>query len=476
MTRVSKHKSKGRQAGLKARAFLCGGFTLLMALSLNLGQSAQPGQAIMGSLDSPMDLRLQAMDYLLKGDKEQALGLYGTAIDAASETYGANSIFLADICYEAGALANRMDKFDKAENYLRQAVAINPRLAMARMELAEVTRRRNKPTDALEQIQQDLSNHPDSLIARQQFIRWLGANGKTPTDKSIAHQESLRLLAAIHRKPAPSIHINETKPLQRSKEDSPPAKAVPTPAPEKPESAGSSFRLPGRPSVNTTPTTAPAPTPAQIKQAEEKLQKTKKVEKPKKVERVEKPEPKPHKEVKPAPVKEAPPQAVKEKPPAQSPAPAAPKATKEAVAAEKPKKEKTEQPKQAEQVVPQTVPSMPVQPGYPMYSPVPVMVSPPAKVGKGKGGLVPPPPPTMPPLYPGMAPGMAPMPMPMIMPQQQQPPIPKKEKPKPPPKKVEEETKEVEDKPPPMQNPPSDADGDFMLDWGGVKKGKGKGK
>ncbi|MBK8223519.1 MAG: hypothetical protein IPK73_21100 [Candidatus Obscuribacter sp.] len=468
MTRVSIHKSKGREAGLKARALLCGGFTLLMALSLNLGQSAQPGQAVMGSLDSPMDLRLQAMDYLLKGDKEQALGLYGTAIDAASETYGSNSIFLADLCYEAGALANRMDKFDKAENYLRQAVTINPRLAMARMELAEVTRRRNKPMAALEQIQQDLSNHPDSLIARQQFIRWLGANGKTPTDKSIAHQESLRLLAAINRKPAPAIHINETKPLPRSTETNPPAKTVPTPAPEKSESPGSSFRLPGRPSLNTTPTTAPAPTPAQIKQAEEKLQKTKKVEKPKKVERVEKPEPKPHKEVKPAPQKE--------KPPAQTPSPAAPKATKEAVATEKPKKGKVEQPKQAEQVVPQTVPSMPVQPGYPMYSPVPVMVSPPAKVGKGKGGLVPPPPPTMPPLYPGMAPGMAPMPMPMIMPQQQQPPIPKKEKPKPPPKKVEEETKEVEDKPPPMQNPPSDADGDFMLDWGGVKKVKGKGK
>lgn len=473
MARVSRHKGKGPEACLKARALLCGGLTLIAALSLNLSHSAQPGQAIMGSLDSPMDLRLQAMDYLLKGDKEQALGLYGTAIDAASETYGANSIFLADLCYEAGALANRMDKFDKAENYLRQAVTINPRLAMARMELADVSRRRNRPMVALEQIQQDLANHPDSLIARQQFIRWLGANGKTPTEKSIAQQESLRLLAAIHRNQAPAVHINETKPLQKSAEKTAPVKAAPLTAPDKAEAPVSSFRLPGRPNLNpATPapaaTTSPATSPAQTRATEEKVQKVRKVEKPKKVERVEKPEPKPHKEVKPAPVKEPPPQPVKEKPPA-------PKQTKEAVAEEKPKKEKVEkQAKQAEQVVPQTVPSMPVQPGYPMYSPVPVMVSPPAKVGKGKGGLVPPPPPTMPPLYPGMAPGMAPMPMPMIMPQQQQPPKPKKEKPKAPPKKVEEEPKEVEDKPPPMQNPPSDQDGDFMLDWGGVKKGKGK--
>lgn len=460
MTRLSKHKGKGPEAGLKARALLCGGLTLIAALSLNLSHSAQPGQAIMGSLDSPMDLRLQAMDYLLKGDKEQALGLYGTAIDAASETYGSNSIFLADLCYEAGALANRMDKFDKAENYLRQAVTINPRLAMARMELAAVKRRRNRPMEALEQIQQDLANHPDSLIARQQFIRWLGTHGNTPTEKSIAQQESLRLLAAIHRNHTPAVHIQETKPLQKGAEKTAPVKATPTKAPEKAEAPVSSFRLPGRPSLNTA-------APAQTKSQEEKVPKVKKAEKPKKIERVEKPEPKPHKEVKPVPVKEPPPQPVKEKPPA-------PKQTKEAVAEEKPKKEKVEkQAKQTEQVVPQTMPSMQAQPGYPMYSPVPVMVSPPAKVGKGKGGLVPPPPPTMPPLYPGMAPGMAPMPMPLIM-QQQQPPKPKKEKPKAPPKKVEEEPKEVEDKPPPMQNPPSDQDGDFMLDWGGVKKGKGK--
>jgi len=92
----------------------------LTALSLGLSEFSAnlPAQAEAGFMESPSDLRLKAMEALLNQNKERAFEFYSTAIERAVTEYGTKSTFLADLCYEAGSLANRMDRFDRAETYL----------------------------------------------------------------------------------------------------------------------------------------------------------------------------------------------------------------------------------------------------------------------------------------------------------------------------------------------------------------------
>lgn len=594
-SRVTAKKLSGAKA-------LTRGLSLLLVLPISLGmlvlapdnKNIAPAQALVGSDDNPLEIRLAALDCLLKEDLEGAMDSYNTAIESATRHYGQDSLFLAELYYEAGSLALRMDLFDRAESYLNQAIKINPRLSMARLTLAEVSRKRERPMEALEQIQAELSDRPDSIIARQQFIRWLGANAKNPTDHSIANQESLRLLAmtsqiksnrlkamqngraaALTPRPAsanspvgkpvtstatgtadnaankvtnsatykpgavklPTVKV-ESEPAKpetarsetaRSEIAKPGATKPETKSAEKPETSKST--KPGSKSNEPNQDTATKALPTfgfgMSKFVKEKAEKTKKLEaeklekekrekaaqkaaeeaqkaarekadreraereraererrnKEKKAQKSESSKAESNKAGKKAvetPAAPEPKATTQEPKAAETKKPESKKAEESGKVEEKTPKDKkdkkdkskakpvpveeaTPQPQQTQQ--PQQM-MAPMQPVYAPFQVMPIMSSPAPK--KGKGGLVPPPPPTMP-----MYPGMAPPPVPMMIPNQFQQPVERpKPKPKPKPVKVEEAPKEaVEDKPPPMTTG-GDSDPDFILDWGDVKKKK----
>jgi tetratricopeptide (TPR) repeat protein len=484
--------------------------SLMVCIGFNSPE--QQAQAMVGSLDSPMDLRLAAMESVLKGDTERALSVYSTAIEAATRQYGANSMFLADLYYEAGNLASKQDLFDKAENYLSQAVKINPRMSMARMELAELQKRRQKPMEALEQIQSDLAAHPESLVARQQFVRWLASNGGSAQDGAIAHQESLRVLAmsTTSRSVKPGAEMLKAfqRPTGKPSAVAPAKTTVPEPVstnesepkdePSETSKIQPMMSLPTRPNIKKSDDlkAEKAKEEAHKKENEQRLKEEKEREQRKRGERAREERERDARERENRNKEAARLAAAKAKsnktkavatettkpaatPPAEKPKPvkevtaAAPtvdSATSESDAKAEARSKKTAtKAKPAQEVLPQVVPTLqPLPQAY--YPPVPVF-NPPNR-GKPKPGFVPPPPPTaFPNVYGG---GMIPGP-PMVI---QTPQPVAKPKPKPKPavvKKVEEAPKEpVEDKPPPMNAAPQEGDPDFLLDWADLKEKKKK--
>lgn len=452
-----------------------------LALSFCLQGTIKPqtAEAAFGLEDSPMDNRLAAMDQIHRGDRQAALESYSTAIESATKKFGANSTFLADLYYEAGSLASQMDQFETAENHLRKALQINPRLSMARIELANVCRRRDKPTEALEQIQRDLGNHPNSLIARQQFVRWLGQNGKTLTDKSIAHQESLRLLAISQSAnlsmpgavKAPPVTLpkgktgGEKAAEEKAKQDAEKLK-------EEAEKAKADIEK-SKVDAENAEKTKQAAFRHDLEERARKVERAARAEKDRldRQERAARAE-KAARAQKPVVKK---PEAKPENKPEEKAKPEAKSEGQEQVAKASPKQEKGNPEKTkkvaAEQVAAprqQAPAAVGVLPG--MYIPVTTPPGGPAGKRSNKGLVPPPPASSFNPYYP--------VPPPMIpMPAAQQPaPKPKKEKPKPPPKKEEEEP---EEKAAPATNSgaaPTDQDAEFMLDWAELKSKKGKGK
>lgn len=471
----------GQKQNKASAAYLLLASSLALSFLLQGGLRPQEAVAAFGLEDSPMDNRLAAMDQIHRGDKQAALESYATAIEAATKKFGSNSTFLADLYYEAGSLASQMDQFETAENHLRKAIQINPRLSMARIELANVCRRRDKPTEALEQIQRDLGNHPNSLVARQQFIRWLGQNGKTLTDKSIAHQESLRLLAISQSAnmsgpgavKAPPVTLPKIKPAvdkaaeekarqetEKAKQEAEKAKAEleksKTDADNAEKNKQEAFRRDLEERARRVERAARAE-----KERLERQERQEKAARAEKAARTQKP-------VKlPQPKVEKKPESKPEEKPEVKPESNLESNEQVAKTPAKPDKSKKVA---AEQVAPrqQAPAAVPVLPG--MFIPVSTGAAP---VGKrAKGGLVPPPPATTfgpTPFYP------APM-MPMPPAQQQAPPKPKKEKPKAQPKKVEEEPEEKAAPSKDSGAAPTDQDAEFMLDWAELKSKKGKGK
>ncbi len=464
--------------------------TVLVAGSLWLTPNSS--RATAGPGENPAKLRLAAIDSILHGNTKDALDLYETAIQEASQQYGENSTFLADLYYEAGTAALDSSQFPVAERYLTLAVKINPYSTMAKIKLAELYRLQERPEEASKQFRQAVQINP-SPVTRQAYIRWLASNGRTPQENAIATQESLKLAMLTSRSnentrllilnskgkqtatssPMPVLPPALIAPLGKEKSAETTAAAAKDDA--KPKSAISLFPFK---SVSKEQVLAKEKLEKQRKQEAAKQEAAAKAHLAEERERAREREheaqqrkkasaaeakakpatPQKNADVKPAAAK-----------PEEKAAPA--KVEKiEKVEKKEPKQEpKKEQPKAVEQ--PNIVPS-PQQPSYPqtIYG-VPVSVKKPT--GKAARTMVPPPPPM--PIFPGVQPMMRP-PMPNFQapPQQvqQQAPVPK---PKPVVKPKVEAKEQPEDKPPPMTNQ-SESEPEFILDWGEVKpKGK-KGK
>lgn len=152
-----------------------------------------PSRAAMPLSENPAQLRIAAMDYALRGDPRNALDLYDSAAEAAQKYYGPNSSFLFDINYEAGVVALEQDQFNKAETYLRRAVKLNPYSAMAKIKLAELYDKRQRPNDAKNLIEDAIDLNQSSLVSRHKMVAWITNNSRDPVEKAMAVQESLSI-------------------------------------------------------------------------------------------------------------------------------------------------------------------------------------------------------------------------------------------------------------------------------------------
>ena len=468
--------------------------TVLLAGSFWLTPNSSKATA--GPGENPVQLRFAAMDAILHGNNKDALDLYETAIQEASQQYGETSTFLADLYYEAGTAALDSSQFPVAERYLTLAVKINPYSTMAKIKLAELYRLQERPDEASKQFRQAVQINP-SPVTRQAYIRWLATNGRTPQENAIATQESLKLAMLTSRSNENSRQLNLNNKGKQAATGSPmpvlpPALIAPLVKEKAAETPAATIKNDAKPkpAISLFPFKSVAKEQVLEKEKQEKQRKQEEAkqeaaakariaeerEREREKERAKEREHeaqlrKKASEAKAkaaAPVKKAEVKPAVAKPEEK----AAPAKVEKVEKTEKkePKQEpKKEQPKAVEQ--PNIVPS-PQQPSYPqtIYG-VPVSVKKPT--GKAARTMVPPPPPM--PIFPGVQPMMRP-PMPNFQapPQQvqQQAPV---TKPKPVVKPKAEVKEQPEDKPPPMTNQ-SESEPEFILDWGEVKpKGK-KGK
>jgi tetratricopeptide (TPR) repeat protein len=468
--------------------------------------------------ESPAQLRLAALDTLMKGDKHSALDLYEEAIRLATKQFGAESTFLGDLYYEAGKLYLDLDQFNQAENYLGQAIKINPKNASARLALAKLLDTEKKVQESIGQIREALVINPTSPVARERFIHTLSKYGRTASDIAIATQEAATL-ASMQRLAKESLqqqHSLDEKKIEQIKATRAKTMVVPSlpknlaPIKEEgegaPDTKGSAKLDTKNPKESVKETTTP---PNKETSKEALKEENKPVTKPGSAlslfplqnlserkkhdalnheieERAKKRMAEEMKKAESGKAETAPKEnksdvveKIKEQARQQEKTKSARKKQKnqakeqpaqEKAAREKPTKEKAGAEKgeaAAQQAAPQQ--AAPQQQMMQPYAPVPVFqqpvyTAPAAKTGKH--GFVPPPPPTMP-MYPGMMPPVVPQ---MIPAQAAKPPAkpaakPKVEKPKAP---VKEEAAPVEDKPPPMTSG-SQEDTSFLLDWSETK-------
>ncbi len=513
------------------KKFLAFSLPVGLALVLLTPGQAPPVRAAGDStaLESPAELRLTALDTLMKGDKHSAVDLFEEAIRLATLQFGSDSTFLGDLYYEAGRLYLELDQFNQAEDYLRQAVKINPKNASARLALARLLDTRAKVQESIGQIREALMINPGSPVARYRFVQTLSKYGQSPSDKAIVTQESYtvammqKAAREAVQKPVSSAEIKANKAGKNIAVPSLPKNLVPlkdeednafgkgegtaTKSDTAAKAGGGEPRAEGaeKPAASSALSLFPLKNMGQRKEQEQeqrdkeaKAQAEKKAEEEKKKtaesdvvqklkeqlrqhekarasERAEREELARQARAAKAEARAAKEQAKVETKPVAKPAgkpdgkggkPDTSKAA--AKPADKPTQAAAEaQPQQQQQPVQQMMPQqmMPQQMYMPPMYPQ-QMFSPPPKGKPGKG-FVPPPPPTIP-MYPGM---MQPV-VPQVIPAQQAKPAapkPKAEKPKP------AEAKPVEDKPPPMASPGED-DPNFLLDWGELKKDKAKKK
>ncbi len=448
-------------------------------------------KATAGPGENPVQLRFAAMDAILHGNNKDALDLYETAIQEASQQYGETSTFLADLYYEAGTAALDSSQFPVAERYLTLAVKINPYSTMAKIKLAELYRLQERPDEASKQFRQAVQINP-SPVTRQAYIRWLATNGRTPQENAIATQESLKLAMLTSRSNENSRQINLNNKGKQAASGSqmpvlPPALIAPLVKEKAAETTTATIKNDAKPkpAISLFPFKSVAKEQVLEKEKQEKQRKEEAAkqeaaakariaeERERERERAREREHEAQLRKKASEAKakaatsakkaEVKPAAAK---PEENAAPAKVEKIEKTEVKQEPKKE---QPKAVEQ--PNIVPS-PQQPSYPqtIYG-VPVSVKKPT--GKAARTMVPPPPPM--PIFPGVQPMMRP-PMPNFQapPQQvqQQAPV---TKPKSVVKPKAEVKEQPEDKPPPMTNQ-SESEPEFILDWGEVKpKGK-KGK
>ncbi|MBY0549147.1 MAG: tetratricopeptide repeat protein [Candidatus Obscuribacterales bacterium] len=392
---------------------------LILSSFVLLAQPAVAANNRPNRADSIRQYRGQAMGLAMNNDSEQALSCYSQALSLAKQEFGATSPYVAEIYFDMGVVALESDKFEHAENLLKEAIKLNPNSMVARLKLGELMNKRAQYDEAAKQARYVLSRQKDNIVGR-----YVLAEAYAQNDNSVKSMQEYFYMDAL------ANGYGNVAPPVPAPAGSPPA-SLPLPPPK---------ATPPRKESDKKPV-AKVQKPAAPKKEEKKVEKPKvekpKVEKPKVEKKVEKPK-----------------KAADKKPTSAggtdilggeaklktTPVLLTPMNKKPALKLAEPKidpDETTEAPEP---------PKKPAVVKPPKQEPV-------KPVKKAPRGFVPPPPPVMPSVIP-----IAPPP-----PMQSMPPPRKVEKPK-----VEkvEKSEPKEEKQPEGGN----EDPDFLLDWGGKKK------
>lgn len=114
-------------------------------------------------------LRAMAVEVSARGKVDDALNYFDSAIAQAEKAFGRDSSYVAEIYFDAGLVALRGDRYEKASKCLSRAVELNPNSPAARLRLAELYKKRGNLVAAKEHIQKVLDRDPGCLEARQQL-------------------------------------------------------------------------------------------------------------------------------------------------------------------------------------------------------------------------------------------------------------------------------------------------------------------
>ncbi|MBX9569448.1 MAG: tetratricopeptide repeat protein [Candidatus Obscuribacterales bacterium] len=131
--------------------------------------SLSPALAISNEASFIREFRNKAVQAQFNNDYEGAIGHYQEALNLATQTYGANSPFLAEIYYDMGSLAFTNSKFPSAGEWLNKAIKLNPNSSSSRLKLAELEALRGHPEEAVRQASIVVSKHNDDAVAHQQL-------------------------------------------------------------------------------------------------------------------------------------------------------------------------------------------------------------------------------------------------------------------------------------------------------------------
>lgn len=112
-------------------------------------------------------MRALAVANSARGDIEGALNSFDSAIQLAEHSYGQDSMFVAEVYFDAGLTALRADRYQRAEQCLTKAVQLNPNSIQARLVLAECYKKRGQMAAAKRQVRTVLEKHPNCLEARR---------------------------------------------------------------------------------------------------------------------------------------------------------------------------------------------------------------------------------------------------------------------------------------------------------------------
>jgi tetratricopeptide (TPR) repeat protein len=162
------------------------GLILPIALQLASLPAAQAGSSDVASVRS---MRASAMQHCAQGDVELGLKTFEDAIRLAEKTFGKDSTYVADLCFDAGMAALKTDHYQKAEDCLTKSISVNPNSNEARLKLAEYYRLKGRLGDAKQQIGKVLGKDPINAEAHELMALTLQKEGNVMQ----ANEESLRL-------------------------------------------------------------------------------------------------------------------------------------------------------------------------------------------------------------------------------------------------------------------------------------------
>jgi tetratricopeptide (TPR) repeat protein len=211
-------------------------------------------------------MRVNALQLCATGQVDDGLHVFENAIGLAEKTFGKESSYVADLCFDAGVAALRTDRYPKAEHCLAKAVALKPNGTEARLKLAEYYRIKGKYNEAKTQLSKVLSQDPQNVHAHEQLALTYDKEGNAAkATEQCAHLDDIisgraapvqlasAMMPSVRPTPPPLANPINVRAAAQPK----PEAATPAPAPTEPAkpatTAPAAAKPPAQPAIQAPP-------------------------------------------------------------------------------------------------------------------------------------------------------------------------------------------------------------------------------